>query len=49
MRALFAEFCPNIQTGTYVLVAKGAILDTPYSQVREQYKRALKKSKLILQ
>jgi len=46
MRTLFSENCDNLQNGTYVLVAKTAILDTPFEEVRKQFSRALKKTKL---
>ena len=44
MRALSQELCPQLQNGTYILVAKKAILDTEYSQVRHQFIKALKKA-----
>jgi len=47
MRALFSEYCDSVQDGTYILVAKSAILDTPFEEIRKQFTRALKKSKSI--
>jgi len=47
MRALFTEYCPNLPNGTYVMVAKAAILDTPFEDIRQQFSRVLRKSKLI--
>jgi len=47
MRALFDEFCQDLEPGTYVLVAKAAIIDTSYDQIRAQLKKAFQKIRVL--
>jgi ribonuclease P protein component len=44
LRALFHEFSPNAQDGWYVFVAKGALFENPYEQVRRDCKYVLKRT-----
>jgi ribonuclease P protein component len=44
LRALFAEFCPMLNEGTYILVAKTAIGQTTYDVLKSDLKKILKRA-----
>ena len=43
LRAIFSELSPTLNTGTYVLVAKEAIRDTSYDNLKADMQKALKR------
>ena len=43
LRALFLEFSPQMNTGTYIFVAKEAIRDTSYEILKADMQKALKR------
>ena len=43
LRALFQELSPQMNTGTYIFVAKEAIKDTSFENLKLDMQRALKK------
>jgi len=43
IRAIFQELSPTITSGTYIFVAKEAIRDTSYENLKHDMNRALKK------
>ena len=45
MRALFQEFSHKLKSGTYILVAKESLNDTPYQQLQKDYVKMLKRLK----
>jgi len=47
MRALFCEFSSSLQDGTYVFVAKQPLIDAPYEQLREEFRKVLRYAKAL--
>ena len=45
MRALFREYSPLLQNGSYVFVAKVGLFDTSYEQLQQDFKKVLKYAK----
>ena len=45
MRAVFRYYSPQLKSGSYVFVAKAAILDASYEQLLKDFKRVLKNAK----
>ncbi len=43
LRALFLEFSPQMNTGTYIFVAKEAIKDTSHDELKADMYKALKR------
>jgi len=48
MRALFAQMCPQLQDGSYVLVAKTTTPDTSFEQLQKDFTKVLKKTGALL-
>jgi ribonuclease P protein component len=44
LRALFAEFCPVLNEGTYILVAKEAMSQTTYGVLKSDLEKILKRA-----
>lgn len=44
MRALFAEQCPHLNDGSYILVAKEALASTTYDQLQSDFIKMLKRA-----
>jgi len=49
LRAHFIENIDRLQSGSYVLVAKPALLDEAYPAIRKAYLKALKRCTALLQ
>ncbi|MBA1437988.1 MAG: ribonuclease P protein component [Epsilonproteobacteria bacterium] len=47
MRALFYQFSPQLKSGTYVFVAKAAMVEKSYQQLQSDFKRVLSRAKAI--
>ncbi|MFT7860723.1 MAG: ribonuclease P protein component [Sulfurimonas sp.] len=47
MRALFREFSPQLQEGSYIFVAKAAILTTPYKNLQYEFQKVLTRAKTL--
>ncbi|MGD9717619.1 MAG: ribonuclease P protein component [Sulfurimonadaceae bacterium] len=47
MRALFCEFSPSLQDGTYIFVAKQPLIDAPYEKLREEFRKVLRYAKAL--
>ncbi|RLA72655.1 MAG: ribonuclease P protein component [Epsilonproteobacteria bacterium] len=47
LRALFSEYCDQMNDGQYILVAKAAISKTSYESLKYEYKKVLKKAGVI--
>ena len=45
LRALFCEYAPQLQDGTYIFVAKIAINDISHEELINDFKKVLNKSK----
>lgn len=43
LRAIFIELSPQLHSGTYIFVAKEAIRDTSYEQLRKDLLKAIKR------
>jgi ribonuclease P protein component len=43
LRAIFLEFSPKINSGTYIFVAKEAIRDTSYAALKADIQKALER------
>lgn len=44
LRAIFAEQCPYLKDGTYILVAKEALASTTSQQLKSDFARILKRA-----
>jgi RNase P protein component len=44
MRAIFAEQCPHLNDGSYILVAKEALASTTYEQLQLDFIKLLKRA-----
>ncbi|MDH4945161.1 ribonuclease P protein component [Sulfurimonas sp. C5] len=47
MRALFREFSANLQDGSYIFVAKAAIVTADYQNIQNDFKKILSRSKTL--
>jgi len=47
LRALFVSQASNLDSGSYILVAKAPILDIPYQKLHRTFADVLKKSRLL--
>jgi len=47
MRAIFAEQCPHLNDGSYILVAKEALASTTYEQLQIDFLKLLKRAGCI--
>jgi RNase P protein component len=47
MRAIFAEQCPHLKDGSYVLVAKEALASTTYEQLQFDLTKILQRAGCI--
>ena len=47
MRALFCEYSDSLKNGTYIFVAKAAILEKPYKQLQKDFQKVLSRAKAI--
>ena len=47
MRAIFAEQCPHLDDGSYILVAKEALASTTYEQLQIDFLKLLKRAGCI--
>ena len=47
MRALFCEQAPNLKDGSYVFVAKAALITAPFLTIQNDFKNILSRSKTI--
>lgn len=47
MRALFQESASDLKNGTYVFVAKAAIFEMPYKNLRLDFQKVLRRAKAI--
>jgi RNase P protein component len=44
MRAIFAEQCPHLKDGYYILVAKEALASTTYEELQSDFIKNLKRA-----
>jgi len=49
LRANFISLCDNIEQGSYIFVAKKAILDEDFTKIHKTFKYALKKVSVLKQ
>lgn len=47
MRALFSEFSPHLKEGSYVFVAKAALFEASYENLKNEFQKVFQRTKTL--